>query len=84
MKFDFIESLKDRGAITYPMGDCMALADDRFYYRVFGNLYVQAAIRKGFDRWANSVEFVFLVPRTAKVFDRVMSRIYQAPIDERS
>lgn len=75
MKFSFRDALAGRGAKDCPRYGC--LADDRFYYRVNGNL-VDVAVAKDFDRWANSIDFKFSVPKTRKAFDTLMLKLETA------
>jgi hypothetical protein len=64
-----------RGVVDWPQHGCKA--DDRFYYRQSGH-DVQVAVRKDFDRWANSIDFVFAIPKTRKAFDRLMIHLAEA------
>lgn len=50
------------------------LADENFFYRVVRD-EVQVGIRLNFDRWANSIDYVFSVPRTVKSYDSIMSQL---------
>jgi hypothetical protein len=64
-----------RGVVDRPQDGCKA--DDCFYYRQSGD-DVQVAVRKDFDRWANSIDFVFAIPKTRKAFDRLMIQLAEA------
>jgi hypothetical protein len=51
--------------------------DDRFYYRRIGNDF-HIAIKAHFDRWANSVDFVFAAPKTANAYEKLKQRLEDA------
>lgn len=71
-KFDFLSAMAARGARPRPSHGC--LSDGRFYFRMRGT-EVDVAVAKDFDRWANSVDYVFSIPKTQKSFDRIMLRL---------
>lgn len=59
------------------MGSMIALAsaDDRFYYRFTVSGDVHVAIRAHFDRWANSIDFVFTPPKTRRAYNKLRARL---------
>lgn len=72
--FDFLATMLADGA-TYkePIEHTSPqhhLKDARFYYRVIGN-DVHVGIRRSFDRWANSIDFIFSVPKTLNAYKKV-------------
>lgn len=59
------------------MGDEGYFEDRDCYYRVVRG-DVQVGVRASFDRFANSVDFVFAVPVTCEAFSEVMGRLKRA------
>jgi hypothetical protein len=70
--FNFLESMAARGVMPCPRHGCRA--DSRFYYRQNGN-EIQVAVIADFDRWANSVDFVFSIPKTEKALRKTLARL---------
>lgn len=76
MKFNIDRAFESSGIALHQTG---YLADERFYYRVVRG-EVQVGIRLNFDRWANSIDYVFSVPRTVKSYDSIMSQLKSVTI----
>jgi hypothetical protein len=74
-KFDFWEAMEADG--VKPCPEHSGHSDDRFFYRMAGS-DVQVAIREHFDRWANSVDFAFSMPKTPKAYEKVKARLEAA------
>lgn len=73
-KFDFLDAMKDDGVRFDEYG---GMQDPRFYYRIVNNV-VHAGVRKHFDRWANSVDFAFPIPKTRRAYRKVIEKLDRA------
>lgn len=71
-KFDLIAAMIADGITVDKYG---YMEDHQFFYRLTGGGDVQVGVRETFDRWANSVDFVFAIPRCAKSYRRTMDRL---------
>lgn len=74
-KFDFLEALTEDGAKIDAEWD--TIEDDRFYYRIRDNL-VEVGIKAEFNKWGDSVDFNFSVPKTRRAYEKRMACIDKA------
>lgn len=74
-KFDCISAMESDG--IQRCGSHGGWETDRFRFREVGN-DIQVGIKKHFDRWANSVDFVFSKSKTEKAYRKVMDRLDRA------
>lgn len=66
--FDFVEALREEGVVLdkYGHGE-----NGMFLYRVrWKDGEVDVARQKDFDRWANSVDCTFSIPKTRRAYEK--------------
>ena len=77
----FLGAMRIRGVVWDECTSAYAYShhdtDSRYLWRVIGD-EVQVSVKKHFDRWANSIDFVFTVPKTRRAFEKVMRRLESA------
>lgn len=73
-KFDALAAMEADGIKGDRIG-CMS--DDRFYYRINGN-EVQVGVRSHFDRWANSIDFMFSLPKSERRWIEIKGKLNKA------
>jgi hypothetical protein len=78
MKFDFLAAFlndvqQDDPRVPY-------FHDDHFNYRII-NDEVQVGVKLNFDRWANSIDYVFSIPKTVKSYRGIREQLAKIALD---
>jgi len=68
-------ALQDHGYETDVDDDCVYAHNSDFYVRIVFNKFIQAGVRKSFDRWANSVDFEGDFPIAINQLNRFLSEV---------
>lgn len=74
MKFDARAAMAADGIKEDATG---SMSDGKFYYRIISN-DVQVGVKWHFDRWANSVDFIFSLPKTPKRWKEIKDKLAKA------
>ena len=76
IKFDFREALRRDGVVLDADGYG---SDETFYYRIDSwNKEVHVAIRRHFNKWGDSIDFIYSIPKTQRAYEKRKRKIRSA------